>query len=111
MAYQTRLIEGLLSLKKMQLSLKNVRERLMKALVAEFRSLWSANPSTTDPEAPFGLVTLAPSGTEGGAPEPGQDTVRCAGLVGGLDDTGRLERVSASYDTIGKSSATTIDYQ
>jgi hypothetical protein len=40
---------------------------LMQTLVAEWRSLWSATPGTTDPLAPFGLVTLAPSGTEGGA--------------------------------------------
>ena len=37
---------------------------MAKALVAEWRSLWSIEPGTTDPMAPFGLVTLAPSGTE-----------------------------------------------
>ena len=40
---------------------------LMVKLVAEWRALWSAEPGTTDPFAPFGLVTLAPSGSEGGA--------------------------------------------
>ena len=39
---------------------------LMEKLVASWRKLWSATPSTTDPNAPFGLVTLAPSGSEGG---------------------------------------------
>eukprot|EP00038_Savillea_parva_P025920 m.50173 g.50173 ORF g.50173 m.50173 type:complete len:698 (-) comp7211_c0_seq2:133-2226(-) len=39
---------------------------LMKTLVAQWRTLWSATPGTTDPNAPFGLVTLAPSGGEGG---------------------------------------------
>jgi hypothetical protein len=40
---------------------------MMKALVDEWRTLWSLEPGTTDPMAPFGIVTLAPSGTEGGA--------------------------------------------
>ena len=40
---------------------------LMPVLVAEWRSLWSRTPGTTDPSAPFGLVTLAASGSEGGA--------------------------------------------
>eukprot|EP00937_MAST-01D_sp_MAST-1D-sp2_P001167 g1167.t1 len=40
---------------------------LMPKLVAEWRRLWSAEPGTTAPDAPFGLVTLAPSGGEGGA--------------------------------------------
>ena len=39
---------------------------LMPKLVATWRKMWSAEPGTTDPMAPFGLVTLAPSGTEGG---------------------------------------------
>ena len=38
----------------------------MVALVRSWRKLWSASTGTTDPLAPFGLVTLAPSGTEGG---------------------------------------------
>lgn len=40
---------------------------LMRTLVQQFRALWSAVPGTTDPMAPFGLVTLAPSGSEGGS--------------------------------------------
>jgi len=40
---------------------------LMPALVKQWRALWSATAGTTDAEAPFGLVTLAPSGGEGGA--------------------------------------------
>ena len=40
---------------------------LMPALVKTWRALWSgAGAGTTDPQAPFGLLTLAPSGTEGG---------------------------------------------
>ena len=39
---------------------------LMPALVSEWRALWSATPGTTDHNAPFGVVTLASSGSEGG---------------------------------------------
>jgi hypothetical protein len=39
---------------------------LMPVLVREWRALWSATPGTTDPLAPFGVVTLAASGSEGG---------------------------------------------
>ena len=39
---------------------------MMPALVASWRSMWAA-ASGTDALAPFGLVTLAPSGTEGGS--------------------------------------------
>lgn len=38
-----------------------------KALVAGWRKAWSKVPGTTDPLAPFGIVTLASSGSEGGA--------------------------------------------
>eukprot|EP01043_Picozoa_sp_COSAG02_P082656 COSAG02_NODE_20832_length_814_cov_0.847552_2_plen_61_part_01 len=38
---------------------------LMERLVASWRRQWSSEPGTTDPLAPFGLVTLAPSGGEG----------------------------------------------
>lgn len=31
---------------------------LMQALVTQWRSLWSATPGTTDPNAAFGIVTL-----------------------------------------------------
>jgi hypothetical protein len=33
----------------------------------QWRSLWSSEAGTTRTDAPFGLVTLAPSGTEGGS--------------------------------------------
>jgi len=39
----------------------------MPVLVREWRALWSETPGTTDPNAPFGVVTLASSGSEGGA--------------------------------------------
>lgn len=34
-------------------------------MVAAWREIWSATSGTTDPLAPFGLVTIAPSGSEG----------------------------------------------
>ena len=37
----------------------------MQALVSQWRQLWSASAGTTDPSAPFGIVTLASSGSEG----------------------------------------------
>ena len=40
---------------------------LAKTLVEQWRSLWSATSGTTAPDAPFGFVTLAPSGGEGGS--------------------------------------------
>eukprot|EP00940_MAST-03C_sp_MAST-3C-sp2_P000818 g818.t1 len=39
---------------------------LMPKLVDSWRALWSVSDGTTDPKAPFGLVTLASSGSEGG---------------------------------------------
>jgi len=36
-------------------------------LIKGWREVWSETPGTTDPEAPFGVVTLASSGSEGGA--------------------------------------------
>ncbi len=40
---------------------------LMEALVKQWRMLWSATAGTTEADAPFGFVTLAPSGGEGGS--------------------------------------------
>jgi hypothetical protein len=37
-----------------------------QALVEGWRKIWSSTPGTTDPLAPFGIVTLASSGSEGG---------------------------------------------
>ena len=37
-----------------------------RELVKGWRAIWSETKGTTDPTAPFGLVTLASSGTEGG---------------------------------------------
>ena len=34
-------------------------------MVEAWREIWSAVDGTTDPVAPFGLVTIAPSGSEG----------------------------------------------
>ena len=38
----------------------------MRQLINGWRSAWSKTPGTTDPLAPFGVVTLATSGSEGG---------------------------------------------
>ena len=38
-----------------------------RALVSGWRKIWSKTEGTTDPMAPFGIVTLASSGSEGGA--------------------------------------------
>jgi hypothetical protein len=35
---------------------------LQESLVHEWRRLWSVEPGTTAADAPFGLVTLAPTG-------------------------------------------------
>ena len=37
-----------------------------RVLVEGWRKIWSTTPGTTDPMAPFGVVTLASSGSEGG---------------------------------------------
>ena len=37
----------------------------LPALVRDWRTAWSAVPRTTDPQAPFGVVTLAAGGSEG----------------------------------------------
>lgn len=38
----------------------------MPTLISYWRKVWSAEPGTTDPNAPFGLVALPGSGSEGG---------------------------------------------
>lgn len=47
----------------------------MRQLVHGWRAAWSRTPGTTDPLAPFGVVTLASSGSEGG---PNFGTMRIA---------------------------------
>ena len=47
----------------------------MKQLITGWRAAWSKTPGTTDPLAPFGVVTLASSGSEGG---PDFGTMRIA---------------------------------
>eukprot|EP01043_Picozoa_sp_COSAG02_P078030 COSAG02_NODE_17371_length_1009_cov_1.520879_1_plen_56_part_10 len=39
----------------------------MPAMVNLWRKTWSKEPGTTDPLAPFGIVTLASGGSEGGS--------------------------------------------
>eukprot|EP00040_Diaphanoeca_grandis_P010748 m.55060 g.55060 ORF g.55060 m.55060 type:complete len:657 (+) comp22015_c0_seq2:53-2023(+) len=39
---------------------------MLPALIKLWRSTWSAEPGTTDPNAPFGLVFIPGSGSEGG---------------------------------------------
>eukprot|EP01052_Picozoa_sp_SAG31_P030514 SAG31_NODE_3134_length_4638_cov_2.457810_7_plen_103_part_00 len=38
---------------------------MMPKMVSAWREIWSATPGTTPPDAPFGIVTIAPSGSEG----------------------------------------------
>ena len=47
-------------------NLKTGYSCLMPLLVSQWRALWARTPGTTDPLAPFGVVTLASSGSEGG---------------------------------------------
>ena len=47
----------------------------MTQLIRGWRAAWSKTPGTTDPLAPFGVVTLASSGSEGG---PDFGTMRIA---------------------------------
>ena len=47
----------------------------MRQLINGWRAAWSKTPGTTDPLAPFGVVTLASSGSEGG---PNFGTMRIA---------------------------------
>ena len=47
----------------------------MRQLIRGYRAAWSKVPGTTDPLAPFGVVTLASSGSEGG---PDFGTMRIA---------------------------------
>jgi hypothetical protein len=57
----------------------------MRGLIEQWRGLWSATPGTTAPDAPFGLVTLAP-GTDEGHPSIGAmrwSQVRTGGVGGG----------------------------
>jgi hypothetical protein len=49
-------------------------------LVAGWRKVWSETPGTTDPMAPFGIVTLASSGSEGGADIGAMRLAQTAGL-------------------------------
>lgn len=54
---------------------------LMPKLVSSWRALWSQTPGTTDPNAPFGVVTLASSGSEGGADIRQMGIAQTAGYV------------------------------
>jgi hypothetical protein len=50
-----------------------------RELVKGWRALWAGTAGTTDPEAPFGVVTLASSGSEGG---PNMGAMRLAQTAG-----------------------------
>jgi len=50
-----------------------------RELVKGWREIWSGTAGTTDPEAPFGVVTLASSGSEGG---PNMGAMRLAQTAG-----------------------------
>lgn len=51
----------------------------MRQLIRGWRAAWSATAGTTDPLAPFGVVTLASSGSEGG---PDMGAMRLAQTAG-----------------------------
>ena len=53
----------------------------MAALVSQWRQLWSTTAGTTDPAAPFGIVTLASSGS-GGASSLAMGAMRQAQTAG-----------------------------
>ena len=50
-----------------------------RLLIEGWREIWSKTPGTTDPKAPFGIVTLASSGSEGG---PNMGAMRQAQTAG-----------------------------
>ena len=50
-----------------------------RMLVEGWREIWSKTPGTTDPKAPFGIVTLASRGSEGG---PNMGAMRQAQTAG-----------------------------
>jgi len=50
-----------------------------RVLIEGWREVWSKTPGTTDPLAPFGIVTLASSGSEGG---PNMGAMRQAQTAG-----------------------------
>ena len=50
-----------------------------RVLIEGWRKAWSTTPGTTDPHAPFGIVTLASSGSEGG---PNMGSMRQAQTAG-----------------------------
>ena len=50
-----------------------------RVLIEGWRKIWSATPGATDPNAPFGIVTLASSGSEGG---PNMGAMRQAQTAG-----------------------------
>ena len=52
----------------------------MTQMIKQWRTAWSTSPGTTDPEFPFGIVTLASSGSEGGADIGAMRLAQTAGL-------------------------------
>ena len=63
---------------------------MQRVLVSGWREAWSKEPGTTDPMAPFGIVTLASSGSEGG-PDMGamrQAQTGSLGVLPGAEGSG-----------------------
>lgn len=68
------------------------------ALVKLFREKWSVVPGTTDPEAPFGIVAIPPSGTEGG-PNLGAMNIAQTGSYGSLPNAAMPNTfIAETYD-------------
>ena len=72
-----------------------------RVLIEGWRKAWSAVPGTTDPDAPFGIVTLASSGSEGGPNMGGMRQAQTAGygvLPAPTDKTMRNTFFAQAYD-------------
>jgi hypothetical protein len=71
---------------------------LMRELIKGYRAAWSATPGTTDPLAPFGVVSLPSGGSEGG---PNMGAMRVAQTAGyGVLPNADLPNtfIAAAYD-------------
>ena len=71
---------------------------LMRELIQGYRAVWSATPNTTDPLAPFGVVSLPSGGSEGG---PNMGAMRIAQTTGhGVLPSAALPNtfIAAAYD-------------
>eukprot|EP01059_Diplonema_ambulator_P035412 TRINITY_DN8316_c0_g1_i1.p1 TRINITY_DN8316_c0_g1~~TRINITY_DN8316_c0_g1_i1.p1 ORF type:complete len:603 (+),score=66.30 TRINITY_DN8316_c0_g1_i1:57-1865(+) len=82
----------------------------VSAMIAEWRELFSSEPGTTDPLAPFGVVTLAPSGTEG-HPDIGGMYVAQTGSYGVLPNSAMPNTFLANAFDLGDPFSNTTCYK